>query len=709
MIPKYNKQNIDAGTVTRQTTGMASAAEAQGQAGVAQAQRGLAAQHGQRAGQELASFANRLDQFARTLDHTLNVTAKQQAANKASNDILKMKNDIRTIEEDPKLDDATRAQRIDEKRIRLKDMHTSVYSAAYANGVQADFNNQITIDAAEKAVEAANASKHNPEMFKEAYRQYEKELIDSAPDTASRLVAQQAFDKEGLSTYKRLYKSSMANMDKEAKKNFEIASGQLKTQYENEMTNGDIDAANETQVQYNAMNQSAASRGYITQTEAVDNGYKLNVGAQQIQTQTVFNEAFDAGQGTVAYEQIKSMSDAGKFNHWEPSKRKALLTGMETKITQRATDVYKRVETSFTNGDMPTEREMQEAQRYLPYMSEKNQRMYNIQKKATEVYYGIRDEKLPVQVTEVSSMSNREDLSFDERTIVAGLNKIVNQKVAKAKSDPIALGNEEGLFKADHISPATSTAAMMEKRYLEAGSAATQYGFGEKFFTKSEEAQIKDFMVDPTIPAKSKLEFITKIDQGTNGNSSVAFEQMNKKGSSLFAAAGDLVNDKRPALALNVLKGQQFFNEGTLEINSKDLQVDISDSFGNSFFLAGQGDAAKSKAAVQGLYAYYVAQGEDPDIEDVAEEVLGSKSTFNGQDFYAPTGVDADEVVDFFEDLAPDKMVPIMGVTADETANAINRSKPLHVGKGRYQFVFQGMTLQNIDGTPYELEYINEN
>lgn len=708
-IPRYQREGIDAKTAVRQTRGMAEKAEAQGQAGVAQAQSQLAGQHGQRANQEVASFGERLNTFTKQLDYNMGQHAMQSAEAKASDDLLKMKKNIYDLEQDETLDPKVRQEKIDEARVKLKDIHLSTYGKAYANAVQGDFNNRVTIDASEKALEAMKAAKNNPNMFKDAYQKYEKEIVDSAPDSASRLVAKRAFEKQGISTYKKMWKTHASTLDKEAKKTAEFTTEKLETQYINEVENGDAVLSDETQTQYNIVQKQRADKGWITQAEAGNNGYKLNIKAQQAVATKTFNEAFDAGHGPEAYEQINALNESGQFNHWESTKRTSLMTGMETKIKQKANDLYSNISTSFTNGNMPTTQELNEAERYLPYMSEQNQLKYATQKKATEVYYGVRGQKLSDQVNEIESLSNVEDLSLEERAVVAGVSKIVQQKVAKAKSDPIMLGNEEGLFTIDNIEPGKTTPEMISKRYQESGMASTQYGFTQQFFTTQETEAIKDFMVDPMVSANEKLAFITNIDKGTDGNSHVAFNQMNKKGAPLFAGVGDLVNEGRSGIALSVLKGQQAFNEGTLDIDAKSISTDINSEFGNSFFYSGAGDAKKAKATVQARYAYLVAQGEDPDIDDVMETILGDKGTVNSQDFYAPPGVDAGDVEDFLEDLDTTKMIPMLGVPPEQSANAIERSKPVHVGKGVYRFIFQGKTLQNLDGSPYELEYIDEN
>ena len=710
-IPKYQREKVSAQTRVEQFGGLEAEAEARGQAGIAQAQKGLGAQYGQRARQEVANLNQRLSDFSRQVNQIMGTSAQKMGTEKAANDIKQKQHNILKIQSDASLTPEEKALRIDEARVDVTNDYFSVYGNAYNNVVEADYNNTITVESAEKAQEIAETTNGNPEAFKQAFEKYKEKMMDGAPSPISQLTGSRAYDAAGLAMYKSLYSKRNAAFNKEAKANSKNAAATLSNQYQNAISSDRVNVADEAMSKYAINRQAAANAGYTTKSDATNDVFQLKIKGQKSKLENIFESSKAEGNELETLEAIKSERAKGAYDSWSPGAYESMELKMETEARTRGNMLLGNTLEVYKSGKIPSAKETEMAMKYMPLLSESKQAEYRRAKSGSEMYHGIKQFDLNKQLAAVNQGLAKPDLGRDSIEALTGAKKIINNKIQKSKVDPVSLGADDEMYSIKPLTPTALSIEDLTERGTQALMSASRYKTEPKFFTTNEVETFTTYVNNPQVSIQDKLDLIGKIDTATGGQGMPAYQQLSKKGASVFSVAADLVSEGSNTTAAQMMQGSLFLNDDSVQIRKTDIDNEIRNKVGAAIMYMGQGDGAKISKSIQSLVAYKIAQnGGDIDdsgvfVEDAMNEIMGERERYNDLTFFAPKGVDADDVVDFIDDLTVADVPSILGVIVEDTVDAIQRSQLVYVGNNKYQFIFNEKRLLSPDRTPYELEY----
>ena len=271
-----------------------------------------------------------------------------------------------------------------------------------------------------------------------------------------------------------------------------------------------------------------------------------------------------------------------------------------------------------------------------------------------------------------------------------------NSKINKmAQEDAYTLGVNQGVI--DMVDFVPSDPSTLEERVLQAEALSDHYGVQASPLTDGEITTLTNSLPVMTVPEKVALAETLSIAPNLWGD-------ISKKGGGTFAMAG-ATGDAN--IMGQVFKGQEMLdNKLAVPLKASDFLADFNDSTAGVY---GTEDAMNLKNAV---LAYYATTGEteydSSTFEEALQAVSGGIVDINGFKVEQPRGVDPDVFEDFIDDMHPEtvaQMGGIRGMTDDEAAETIRRSRLVGVKSGAYTVESDFGTLLNPDGTTFILEW----
>lgn len=698
-IPKYKREQIDAQTRTEQLGDLQGKAEAQGQARIAQEQKKLAAQQGQRANLEMQSLNQKLTSFVNQADAVFSADAKDKAIKNVSQKLTKSQRAIMDIQDDPNMDMQTKAQKIAEQSVQLEDDFYSVYGKTYNNLAESSYVDQMAITALQSAKETARLSNGDPETFKESYKKYMDPVLNTAPSDSAKLMATRQFHRAGMATYQTLYNARYAEAKKEGKEYSNYAAEIFENEYLNAAERGDVPAAAESYASYKANREGAARSGHINPGAALVANSKLKVKGEQKRAMAMFNEALEVGQGLDVYTQAKQMYEDGGLDHWGAGVGRKTIDTMRTELEKSANLMADDMIKTYESGSTPYQEDKALMNDYYEVLSEAKQQSLLRAESTASVMAAVKGESPLEQRNIITQELAGKNLDRDERASLESALQVVNRNISASKTDPIQKGQDDGIYKLNILTPDTINPKFVADRVQHASQARTEYKTELKFFTKDEADNFAEYVQSKTVPIAKKVALIQQLPDH-------AFTQLNKKGATLFAAAGSVGNTRK---AEDILRGGMYLKEGAAKIDGPALSDVVAGQIGNYFSYVGEGDTAKTMEGIKAYAANLAVKDgyseeelvSDEYLESAVKAILGESGEFNDHRFFVPEGTDPDDVIDFIEDLKTAN--PIKDVPPGKEVDALNRSHILNTGNGEFIFIFDGVTLRNPDNTTYKL------
>lgn len=271
-----------------------------------------------------------------------------------------------------------------------------------------------------------------------------------------------------------------------------------------------------------------------------------------------------------------------------------------------------------------------------------------------------------------------------------------NTKINKmAQEDAYTLGVNQGVIEKIDFDP--SNPSTLEQRVLQSDALSDHYGVEASPLTDPELTMLTGALPQMTPAEKVVLAETLAIAPELWGD-------IAKKGGGTFAMAGasgdrDVMN--------TVFTGQELINSKLVTpIKSSDYLGDFTDMVGGVY---GAEDAMNVKNASLAYYATMGAEDYDPDLfEQAIAAVTGGIGEINGFKIELPRGVEEERFEDYIDQMQPEtvsSMGGVRGMTDEEAAELISRSALKGVKSGSYIVESNFGTLFKPDGTPFILEW----
>ena len=715
-LPTYKRQ---VGTVAKPKQIASGGNAAAGVMASAQAKQSLS--------QKLSAFSSQTKQMAGSM-------AAQQASKDAVRDVHTRKQKIADINNNPNLTNEERIEQVGQVSEGTQRAFSGVYSKAYESTATAAYSNQITVDTKLASDQAMIKAGGDSSIYAKQMAAFREETIPNAPSPETAIVAEMAITQYGSSGYKSL---KMAEIRKDEQRRHQSSNDTINLQASDSQANmqeGDFVNASQNLFKLQETLKDSVANGWETKESAqkiMDKSTERGVldyakdrfsTGEPIEAQEFINkfregsvdgeiptEFFDIDREKVA-DRMEYLLDT------EIKKRDATAKAQQKENVENANLMIGDGITIIKHGKVPDNfDEMLEA---LPYASAKKQHDFKIQVKAAEVSRPYQTLSLPEQLATVTAMEADDTASIEDIEVLATIKANLKEKQALAKKDMITLGAQDGLYEPTKpitpgINPEVGVAILAE-RTRQAGVSKEKYGTPMQVFTEAEVTQWNTWINDRGTSIQDKMGFIASVEEGTNGKGYMAYAQLMKdKRANVFTAAGDFYAEGRPETSQMLLHGEMVLNsEMGASIDRKSLTGVLNTKIGNALARSTKQDKDKVISAVTAYYASlaegYGALGDESYkyADQAVEEVLGKSGIRNGQGYFAPQGLDSDDVDDFMDDLDPANLEPIQGIPADMTKNTIERSKLVQVQGSEYRLIFQNHAVTKEDGTPYTIKII---
>ena len=376
-------------------------------------------------------------------------------------------------------------------------------------------------------------------------------------------------------------------------------------------------------------------------------------------------------------------------------------------LVSDATKVYK-------SGKIPDN--MQEVMSGLGFTTEAKQHEFYVAKAAYDINNRYSHLTLPEQVATVNSLEQKKDASRVEIDALDMAKKNLAEKIKMAQNDLMSLAVQDGIVK--QTAPMIpgdmkSIVSTLPIRIHQAAIASAHYGFKPMVFHDVEAQQFSDWLQSPTTSVDDKIAFIQAVESsGPKLAGSSIYNQLLKKGASVFAMAGSLVREDKPVVAKQILHGQTILREfGNIE-GLEEVKIKLFDEIGNAMTYATDGDRGMVKDSALALYMYKAEQ--DGNLEkglssrntkSVVRDLTNGVGRRNDQSFFLPKGADEDMFDDFIDKLTPDNFKDVSGVTPEEAVKIAQSGQLISAGSGKYRIKYKNGWLATKDNKPFILEY----
>jgi len=743
-VPVYDYNVLPVDVVTEQMGGAGDAAKAAGLQDQAKALGALSSQKTQRINQEQqnisrqnANLAQRLSDFNNYLNMGLNTSvaafqqyAKQQGIEEANSYLNDRQAEIVKVQNNDKLTAEEKILRINDIRFGLKEKYDSIYGTAYNTTVKADFNNEVQLNAAKMAMWVKEMSGDDPETFKKNWRTYTADALKIAPDDASKLIQQRAYDRTGMQVYQTLYRSKMAQLKKQGESNYKVAVKDLHNAYINYLQMGDIGKADEVKAQYEKVIDIRVASGKLTEDEAASKKRQFATEGFIAKNRWDFDQALDEGKAPEFYTAFLKKVGTKDFLVYDPRKIQAHRTYMEKALETEFDAVADRIEKSLEEGVQPPMEELKRLDKYKMWGDADRINALSVKLASATVVKETKNLPLSEQIQNVEPP--RDGDTPEEIAVKKQIMKDVEKRKTEAAKDPIGLLYKEGFvsnpvtlnFK-DAMDPKNMDEFLkkLDIRSRHVAIANAKYDTTKPLFFTENEMQTFKSILEGDSPATQKLAIIKSILSLPNGVQKIAFNQIDKK-LGLAGEVSRLIIDGRDSTAALVLDGNNLIKQPQFQNIKKDLQTEVVSNIPVPIALSPK-NAEKSVNAVMSVYAqlslnkaradiseYKTPEEIDKDLLNEAINMVFGPKTSDG--YFAPYGVDGDDFDDWVDYIRGDNvwddnaqtLPPIMNSSDTDTIQAVlSNSYPVRISGNKYKFIYRGKQLQTPEGETYILEY----
>jgi hypothetical protein len=340
-----------------------------------------------------------------------------------------------------------------------------------------------------------------------------------------------------------------------------------------------------------------------------------------------------------------------------------------------------------------------------------------IQSKAADIVSGYNYMSLPEQRQALTEIQSKTTVSGVELEVMLALDKNLKERETKAKSDPISLGGEEGLYAPTaplQIKDGPQAwGAILSERGTQSTINEQEFGKGRnQLFSDIEATQFTDWLNSGSTSVNEKIEFVTTIESAVPSKAMQAYSQLSKKGASIFAMAGSLVRENKVETAKQILSGQTILKEfGNVE-GIEEVKIKLFDEIGNAMAYSSPGDRKMLKDSSLALYMYKAEQEGDLEkgltsrnTKSVITELTNGIDKRNGQSFFLPKSTSRDDFEDYMDELTVNDFQNVGGVTAEQAVKIAQDGQLVSIGTGGYRIKYKNGWMQNKDGSPFVLRY----
>jgi hypothetical protein len=312
------------------------------------------------------------------------------------------------------------------------------------------------------------------------------------------------------------------------------------------------------------------------------------------------------------------------------------------------------------------------------------------------------------QDRELANLRGRTDLTAQQVKARDGLEQRVKQRKQGWKKDPQMQGSKEGLYELNGVLSPNAAGAELVKTIKERTKtmAIGVYQAGnvaKKIFTESEANEWIDIINDPTTTVDTKMDLISTIEVGSGGNQEVAnimYSQIAEKGAGVWAYAGSLMRKGNTKLVKDIFRGEMVLKATPNLVDFQDLEINLVKVVGEANKYQSTGARKALFDTAKALFAARVEDAGDTTISDskikkVIKELTNGTGERNGQKYFLPTGIDADYIDEYIDDLTEDKIPEIAGLTKAQAIRTIQKSYLSARGDGKYDVIFNGNKLLN--------------
>jgi len=237
--------------------------------------------------------------------------------------------------------------------------------------------------------------------------------------------------------------------------------------------------------------------------------------------------------------------------------------------------------------------------------------------------------------------------------------------------------------------------------------------YEQNFFTESEIRDMKTYVDRATPQQKAELAFA--LAPAAEFAPQI-WEQLDKNNTRLFAVAGALGS---PAVAEQVFMGQSMIDAKTVDRPTEtEFMPVFQDYVGDVYRLQGA-PGENEQIVMEAVLAHYAATRTDrvefkeSEFLRSMEAVTGGIGEYNGFKLELPRGVDQDRFETWIERFSPEMVeyfAPdgVAGMTNEEAADLVRRSRIQSIGNNRYAVVFSATNQEAIfkgDGMPMVISW----
>ena len=606
------------------------------------------------------------------------------------------------------------------------DNELTVYGQTYTNALSDLHKKQVAIDTSKAMDNIFTSYKDDPAGFEATSQAYYKKTAEMLPE---HLKADYAIDFESNKAhYSGVVAKNRIKLDKERDL---AATNELILQANNKSSQAARDgntklAMYELDKGISAL-QSALKNGTINETQYNKsvNGLKMDVSKSNFKG--INDSNIESGDLPMAQKFIQDFRNTEVVG-MNDDQREALADDMQRdlnvaiKLESAKTELLKKdAQFAVTDGikilktgKVPDN--IEEIKEALPYATPQQQHDFMIEYKANSKATEIGNLSIPDQLAVISQEEAKPTADLEQTKVLAAMKKNLKEKQALAKKDMITLGANDGLYEPTKpvlpgIDPTTGM-AIINERMRQANLSSMNYGVPMQVFTEPEAEQWANWVSSKDTSIADKMELIKSIEVGTNGKGYIAYKQLMKdKRASVFTAAGDFYAEGRPNVSQMLLHGEMVMNsEMGASIDIEELTRKLNSSLGNTLSRSTKDDRDK---VIRSVTAYYASLAEGYGAlgdkaykysDQAIEEVLGKQGIRNGQGYFAPIGMDDDDVDDFLDELDVENIDAIAGIPKEATKDVIQNSKLIQVSGNKYRLIFQNHAVTKEDGSPYILE-----
>ncbi len=423
-----------------------------------------------------------------------------------------------------------------------------------------------------------------------------------------------------------------------------------------------------------------------------------------------FIEKFDKSKQPLLDETEKLRKIASFEAQMSDTRRDANSAGIALKKTYKL-DVNEGIKV-YKSGKRPDNELILDEQ--VKMLDEGKQREYQRAKVVQSAMSRFSDFTLPEQEAYINSAEAKEISNIYGVEVLNEAKEVIANKKRLAKTDHISLAVQDGIFYQPKTITFTDLSSLGERSELNA-IASGYYGTSSKFLTSTEAEEISTVLNDINTPMSSKLDFLERVQASIPSEADTLYNQLLKKGASVYAFAGSLISEEKRDVAVGVLRGHELLKTVGPQDYIKESRRSLLSKIGNAMTKSSPQDV---EALVNSSLAYAVFLAEKKgDITDLKgsnarqaiNDLTNGMHQRNNQDLFLPNGVDSSDFDDWIEDrLSIESFKDVQGMKPAEALAFTqgNKARITSVGAGRYAiYDSMGRTLQDTSGKPLIIRY----